>query len=425
MKYTVRILSAVVATSIILGGATASHAYLVYMRNGTTMEATGHRMEGGKVVVKMRGGNATFELDQVDMDKTARDYEAYKLVLAKAAKMAADGSPSEAADLYRAILAGSPDDMGVRILLAESLTAAGNYDDAITGYQSILEKGPNTPGIRTRLGRVYYERGEYYEAIDQYLLALDQDPDDKAAHLGLGMCYSRQDMLEGAKTELGKALALNPGYAEAHAALGYVHYKKSEPQAALRELETAIDLDEKLPEAHYYMGLVYGIMGVEAIDSTERLDDFDKSIEAFRKAVTLRKFYPEAHADLGVAFYNRGSVARAVEEFNIALEQNPGMAVTHNNLAGIYNHRGFYEAAAAEAKKAVDIDQTLVGAYLIMGNAYANLHRYADAARAYDRYLSFAPNDPLSDEVRMRLDRVLKEGGLDWPLPDEPEDGGV
>jgi len=114
-------------------------------------------------------------------------------------------------------------------------------------------------------------------------------------------------------------------------------------------------------------------------------------------------------------------VARAVEEFNIALAQKPDMAVTHSNLAGIYNHRGFYEAAVSEAGKAVAIDPHLVGAYLIMGNAYANMRKFKDAAKAYDRYLYYSPDDPLSDEVRMRLDRVLKDGGIGWPLD---EDGG-
>lgn len=398
-------------------------AFTVYFANGSTMEVEDYRVDGDKVVLKVGGGEAVFDKDQFDMDKTARDREAYRLVLEKARGLMDEGRAEEAAGLYKGLMGKDSQDAGLRKLLAAALAKAGRYEEAVYEYRRIQEIAPGTKGIRTRLGEIYYRQGAYYEAIDQFLLALDEDPEDKEARLGLGMCYAKQEMYEGAKTELEKAVALKPDYAEAYATLGYVHYKKSELDKATELLNKSVKLNDKLPEAHYYMGLVYGVLGVEAADGKKRLDYFDKSIEAFRKAVTLRNVYPEAHADLGVAYYNRGAVARAVEEFNISLTQKPDMAVTHNNLAGIYNHRGFYEAAVAEAAKAVAIDPYLVGAYLIMGNAYANMRNFKEAARSYDRYLYYSPNDPLSDEVRMRLDWVLKEGGLDWPLADE--DGGA
>jgi tetratricopeptide (TPR) repeat protein len=219
-------------------------------------------------------------------------------------------------------------------------------------------------------------------------------------------------MYEGASKELYRAIELRQDYADAYAMLGFVYYKKSEFDDALAALKKAVQMDSRLAEAHYYTGLVYGVLGAESRDSKKRREYFDKSIESFRQAVTLRRDFPEAHADLGVAFYSRGSVARAVEEFKIALAQKPDMAVAHNNLAGIYLRQGYFEEAVTESKKAVALEPNMVEAYFIMGNAYANMKKYKESARAYDKYLYYSPEGNLADEVRQRLDRVLAEGGM-------------
>ena len=405
-------------TALLVAASIPAFSYVVYFKNGSTLEVQGHRVERDKVVLKMRDGEASFDIQQMDMKKTHDDYEAYKKVLEKARGLTDAGSHAEAAKIYMYLLGQDSADTGVRYLYGLALVGAKNFDQAIFEFKRIQELDPNWRGIKTRLGQIYYNQGKYNDAIDQFLLALDEDGKDKEAHLGLGMCYSKQEMYEGASTELYKAIELRPDYAEAYSTLGYVYYKKSEFDNALVALDKAVKLKPSIPEAHYYMGLVYGVKGVESRDPKQRLDFFDKSIEAFRQAVTLRPVYPEAHADLGVAYYNRGSLARAVEEFKTALVQKPDMAVAHNNLAGIYNRHGFYVEAVDEAKKAVGLDPHLVDAYFVMGNAFANMRKYDEAAKAFDRYLYYSPEGPLADEVRQRLDRVVKEGNLEGPDED-------
>lgn len=386
-------------------------AYLVYFKNGSTMEVQSHRIQGDKVYLKMQGGETGFNKDQIDLGKTIRDYDAYQKIIEKASKASEDGDHLGALKLYQSIVASDGNDAQARFLHGKELMALKRYDDAVYDLMRVLELDSHYPQVNTRLGDIYFKQLKYNDAIDKYLLALDEDPKDKEAHLGLGMSYAKQDMYEGAITELNRALELRPDYALAYAMLGYVDYKKSDFDGALAALDKAEKLDARLPEAHYYKGLVYGVLGVETRDVRKRGDYLDKSIEAFRKAVQLRKDFPEAHADLGVAFYKRGSVARAVEEFKTALSQKPDMAVAHNNLAGIYLRQGYYDDAVSEAKSAVTYEPNMAEAYFIMGNAYNNMKKYKEAARAYDKYLYFSPDGPMAGEVKARLDNVLKEGG--------------
>ena len=388
-----------------------AHAYPVYFKNGSAMEVQSHRFQGDKIYLKMQSGESAFNKDQIDLEKTLKDYNARQKVIKKASKVSEDGDRLGALKLYQSLIAMDGNDAQALFLHGKELIALKRYDEAVHDLMRVLELDPQYPQVNTRLGDIYFKQLKYNDAIDKYLKALDEDPKDKEAHLGLGMSYAKQDMYEGAKTELKRALELRPDYALAYAVLGYVDYKKSDFNDALAALDRAEKLDALLPEAHYYKGLVYGVLGAKTKDARERVDYLDKSIEAFRKAVQLRKDFPEAHADLGVAFYKRGSVARAVEEFKIALSQKPDMAVAHNNLAGIYLRQGYYEEAVTEAKKAVTYEPNMAEAYFIMGNAYNNMKKYKEAARAYDKYLYYSPDGAMAGEVKARLDNVLKQGG--------------
>ena len=395
--------------------ASPAFPYLVYFKNGSTMEVQSHRVEGDKVFLKVKSGEAAFDKEQIDLEKTQEDSRAYADAVSKIEKLIEKLQYAEAARLSQTLIAADPDDVRARYLHGVALIGVKRLDEAVYELMRVQEMDPNWPKVKTRLGDVYYTEGNYNEAIDNYLKALDEDPKDKEAHLGLGNCYAKQEMYEGAKTELTKAIGLRPDYAAAYATLGYVYYKKSEFDNAMAAVDKAIKMDSSLPEAYYYQGLIFGVLGTETHDSKKRLDYFDKSIESFRRATTLRKDFPEAHADLGVAFYSRGSVARAVEEFKLAIQQKPDMAVAHNNLAGIYLRQGYFREAVGEAKKAVSIEPNMVEAYFIMGNAYNNMKMYKEAARAYDKYLYYSPDGAMSDEVQHRLDRVLEEGGMKEP----------
>ena len=397
--------------AFLLAVAAPADAYLVYFKNGSTMEVLSHRVQGDMVYLKMPSGETGFQKNKIDMEKTLKDYAAYRQVLKKASKASGDGDHLGAQELYQALVGMDKDDAHARFLLGCEFIYLKRYNEAQYNLMRVLELDPAYPQVNTRLGDIYYAQKKYDDAIDKYLLALDEDPKDKEAHLGLGMSYARQDMFNGAIEELNKALEFRPDYAQAYAMLGFVYYKKSRFDKAMADLDQAEKLDPRLPEAHYYKGLLYGVLGVESTDSSKRIDYLDKSIESFRKAVQLRKDYPEAHADLGTAFYKRGSVARAVQEFKIAISQKPDMAIAHSNLAGIYLRKGYYEQAVTEAKEAVSYEPNLVEAYFIMGNAYADMGNYGRAARAYDRYLYYAPDGAASEDVKARLDRVLREGG--------------
>jgi lipopolysaccharide biosynthesis regulator YciM len=64
--------------------------------------------------------------------------------------------------------------------------------------------------------------------------------------------------------------------------------------------------------------------------------NLEESVEAALTSVGLVYFQPRAHYRLGEALLRLGMIDRAVEAFNVAVTQAPGMRVAHQRLARLY-----------------------------------------------------------------------------------------
>ncbi|CAK0766886.1 hypothetical protein WCLP8_3990005 [uncultured Gammaproteobacteria bacterium] len=169
---------------------------------------------------------------------------------ARATRLHQVGQLSEAADVYRAILAAVPDHapslhlLGViaaqnrRLEPAETLIRRaialddGNADfhsnlGAVLREQGRLEEASDclvlalalAPGqldARHNLGAVLHDQGRLEQAEDCYRAVIDRQPNHVAALTSLGALLSASGQIDQAEFWLGRALALAPDDSEAH-----------------------------------------------------------------------------------------------------------------------------------------------------------------------------------------------------------------
>ncbi len=64
----------------------------------------------------------------------------------------------------------------------------------------------------------------------------------------------------------------------------------------------------------------------------------------------------EKHNKLGVEYYNKGKMEKALEEFQKAIEINPFYAEAYNNLGAVYLYKEEYEKAIPYLEKAIEVD---------------------------------------------------------------------
>ena len=81
-------------------------------------------------------------------------------------------------------------------------------------------------------------------------------------------------------------------------------------------------------------GVIYFEQGEQHFEQ----DSFRKAIQMYSKALLLRKDFTLAYISRGIAYERLEQFEKATADYNIALSQDPSIALLHNNL-GWLNYR--------------------------------------------------------------------------------------
>ena len=133
------------------------------------------------------------------------------------------------------------------------------------------------------------------------------------------------------------------------------------------------------------------------------LDNVDRAIDSFTRAIGADPKYALAHAALGEAYWRKYEldrqskwIDRAAESCNAALTLGSRLAPVQVTLALVARGRGRYEEALVYAQRAVELDATSSDAYRELARAYDALNRGADAEATYRKATDARPDDWLA-----------------------------
>jgi len=138
----------------------------------------------------------------------------------------------------------------------------------------------------------------------------------------------------------------------------------------------------------------------QGVGYLERYDveDLDRAIEMFNKALAKDPEYALAYAGLGHAYATKYSltkdpqwIAEATRNAGRAVELNAGLVPVHVTLARVYQQTGQLDKALAEYQRAVDADPTAIEAANQIGKVYKQQGKYQKAEEAYKNVISRRP----------------------------------
>ena len=84
----------------------------------------------------------------------------------------------------------------------------------------------------------------------------------------------------------------------------------------------------------------------------------------------------DAHNERGALFFEQGSLEKAIEEFDKAIEIDQAMADAYNNRGVTYTRLGLYQQAMQDFDKAIEIDPTMAQAYNNRGLTFDDLGQF-------------------------------------------------
>lgn len=272
----------------------------------------------------------------------------------------------------------NPDDLTMRVRLAQALMLSGRRNEAVKQYESILKvKEDHAPAL-AGLGTIALREKDYKTAENYYrqvieIAAKDAESTNSSgleqAYFYLGTAIMEQKRYEEAAGYFKEALRLKRDSSTTHYLLA----------VCLRELE--------LPEAYR-----------ESLGNTLLFDPK----------------HPEANYDYGRILLDEGDEAGAAEHFRLSADSAPNIDIPRKALEELGPWETRIEAARAaaksdrgkalvEARVAAALRPRSVETFVLLGDLYADAGNEAKAREAYSHALGM---DAGSDAAKAGLERV-------------------
>jgi TolB-like protein/DNA-binding winged helix-turn-helix (wHTH) protein len=249
-------------------------------------------------------------------------------------------------------------DLGDVLSLQEELARAIAEQVRVTSEPSDLPRAstsarfnPDAHDAYLR-GRYSWYQGEYQKSRDFFRKAIDLDPAYAAGYSGLadsyiGQCVSgelpaKEGMPKG-EAAAHKALEMDDSLAEAHNSLAAakLFYHWDWPGAE-KEIKRALELNPSFSEAHHLYDYI--------------LSTSNRASEGLQQEKIAQELDPIARPwAIGRALLRQRRFDDAIQEFRSQLENEPGDANLHMNLAAAYYFKGMLKEAVTEEGKSLTL----------------------------------------------------------------------
>jgi tetratricopeptide (TPR) repeat protein len=305
---------------------------------------------------------------------------------------------------------------------AKASLASGNLDQAEDDYRHTIALG-----LR-QLGNLSISEDQFEQASHLLDEAVKLTPDDAGLQVEAGIAWFRRGDPRKATELVEAVLARHPENARAHNVLGRIDLFKGDTEGSIAELKKSVALQDDF-ETAYFLGIAYlkakklseasvwfnelqGHLGDSAalrvlFGRAYTVTHFpEPAVAEFRKAITLDRKYPRAHALLGYASleaYGESFYPQARELFEQELKIQPDDYLTLVLLGISTTSLRDYAAAETALLRATRLRPDSASPYLYLGETYTETKRLKLATEALEKYISLV-HDP--EEMPRDLSRA-------------------
>ena len=137
----------------------------------------------------------------------------------------------------------APDDLEVRMRLAEAYNAENEPEKACYQLGQILALDPSSGTAWRALGVIHAGRQDYDRAVECLEEAVKLEPEHSQTHYRLGMAYDNKKQYGKAVEAFRKAIRLDPRFAKAYQALGFTYESMGNRESAVECFKRALELE--------------------------------------------------------------------------------------------------------------------------------------------------------------------------------------
>ncbi len=122
------------------------------------------------------------------------------------------------------------------------------------------------------------------------------------------------------------------------------------------------------------------------------IEDYEKALSYFEKAVKEYPRYADAYFCIGYCNDELGRYTKAIDAYKQTIRINPDDAEAHSNLGVVYGKLGRHTKAIDAYKQAIRINPDYAEAHFVLGMTYGELGRYTEAIAAGKQAIRINPD---------------------------------
>ena len=237
---------------------------------------------------------------------------------------AIEGESEAEGEASSAVRVQPNDAESARLGAAREAAAKDDYESALRAFRELLQENPTLAQAYTGIGTVYEKQGDLELAEPAYARAVALDPADFTALSSHGRVLEAMGRVREALRAYGRALEIQPRDMPSNLAMSRLMLLAEQPQSAVSFAERAVGIDPQSGQAHLQLArsLAKAGRGADAIKeyeaSCELIEPPSDVMFALISAYAQEKRYREA-ANASEALTRAAPSAAAFERLGWAL----------------------------------------------------------------------------------------------------------
>ena len=235
--------------------------------------------------------------------------------------------------------------------------AHGKLPEALALLEKLHATDPKQKGVTHDLGLAYYRTGKLQRAKDAFAEAITNDPADLESVQMEGLALYRLGQPAAAIPFLERVKQFTPNAnADANHVLGLCYLNSQHFDEARRAFAEQYGLGADSGGAYLLLARMLVAANLP-----------EQGAAAAEKALQLAPGLPLAHFLVGDVALFKSDIARATSEFEAERLLNPGYPAVYERLGDVYSRTAKYEQAEESLLKALSLDTSSTGPFLLMG----------------------------------------------------------
>jgi tetratricopeptide (TPR) repeat protein len=296
----------------------------------------------------------------------------------------------EIIDVYQPLFKEDPDNLNIRVAMAEAYYYLKELDKAQQMLEPALKKVNAPWGVYDLMGRIELENRNYKQALGYFNTIIEIDSTNRFGWLFLGFTYSDMGDIHMAESIYARAVKILPEDASLWSYYGLTLYSQKKFKEAIEPLKKALAIEPLSMNVLTTLPIIY-----------ENLEMYTQSDSLYEVAI---KLFPDNYLLLnnyGYSLSERGiRMAESLAMSQKAVEGQPDNAAFLDTMGWIYFKLGKYEEAKVYIEKSIEIEKISPVVLEHLGDVYLKLNNVEKALNYWIDSLNINPeNKSLIEKV--------------------------